>query len=120
MFFWLTMGVYAQKQVFNVQQYCIDEKPMRNGDCDIKGNAYSFVFLDLNKNEVILFLSDLKFEYQIIASKKDANDILYALKNGVSHAEMRLNANRTKIEFLQPGRHIKLTVGKSTKLPDNQ
>lgn len=119
LFFWLTTLVYAQKQVFNVQQYCIDEKPLHQGDCDIKGNAYSFVFLDVKRSEVILFLSDIKFEYQIIASKKDANDLLYALKKGVSHAEMRLSADRTKIEFLQPGRHIKLTIGKSTKLSDN-
>jgi hypothetical protein len=115
----LTTGVYAQKQVFNVQQYCIDEKPLQNGDCDIKGNEYSFVFLDVKKSEVVLFLSDIKFVYQIIASKKDANYTLYALKNGVSHAEMRLNGDKTKIEFLQPSRHIKLTVGKSTKLPTN-
>jgi hypothetical protein len=115
----LTTGIYAQEQVFNVQQYCIDEKPLRNGECDTKGNEYSFVFLDVKKGEVILFMSDLKFVYQITATKKDSNDTLYALKNGVSHAEMRLNGTKTKIEFLQPSRHIKLIVGKTTKLPND-
>ena len=36
----------AQEQVFNVQKYCVDELPIKKGQCDISGNEYSWVFLD--------------------------------------------------------------------------
>lgn len=111
----LTSGLYAQRQVFNVQRYCIDEKPLKNGECDIDGNEYSFVFLDVKKKEVVFFLTDLKFEYQIIATKMGSDNTSYTLKNSFGETEMKVNKANNKIEFLTPLRHILLTVGKSTK-----
>lgn len=112
----LTSSIYSQKQVFNVQRYCIDEQPLAKGDCDITGNEYSFVFLDPKKHEVVFFLTEIKFEYQIIDSKKDSNNTIYILKNDLGDIEMKVNDAKTKIEFLYPDRHIFLNVGKSTKL----
>ena len=112
----LTSGLYAQKQVFNVQRYCIDERPFKKGEIDNVGNAYSFVFLDEKKKEVVLFLSDLKFEYQITSSKKEANNTYYTLTNNTSIVEMKVSNGKTKIEFIGPERHVFLTVGPSTML----
>jgi hypothetical protein len=112
----LTSGVYAQRQVFNVQEYCIDEKPFRKGTCDISGNEYSFVFLDVSKQEVVFFLTELKFEYQIIGSNSDSENTIYTLKNKTGETEMKVSNTKTQIEFHTPERHIYLTVGKSTKL----
>jgi hypothetical protein len=112
----LISGVYAQKQVFNMQHYCIDEKPLKNGECDTSGNEYSFVFLDVKKSEVVFFLTDIKFEYQITATKTDSNNTSYTLKNDSGKMKMKVNNAKTKIEFLAPERRIVLTVGKSTKL----
>jgi hypothetical protein len=111
----LTSGVYAQRQVFNVQQYCIDETPFRDKSCDISGNEYSFVFLDVNKSEVVFFLTELKFEYQIISTKSEVENTIYTLKNKTGTTKMQINKAKTKIEFLSSERHIYLTVGKSTK-----
>ena len=111
----LTSGVYAQKQVFNVQQYCIDEKPFMKGQCDITGNEYSFVFLEIQKKEVVFFLTELKFKYQITDTKADATHTIYTLKNETGETTMTVNNARTKIAFLAPHRNIFLTVGKSTK-----
>lgn len=111
----LTSGVYAQKQVFNVQQYCIDEKPFTKGECDVTGNEYSFVFLEIQKKEVVFFLTELKFQYQIIDTKADATHTIYTLKNETGETTMKVNNARTKIAFLAPNRNIFLTVGKSTK-----
>lgn len=111
----LTTGVYAQKQVFNVQQYCIDEKPFKQGQCDTAGNEYSFVFLNVERKEVVFYLTELKFQYQIIATKADATHMIYTLKNETGETTMTLNNARTKIEFFTPNRNIFLTVGKSTK-----
>ncbi|WP_333599866.1 hypothetical protein [Flavobacterium sp.] len=113
--FLLTSGVYAQKQVFNVQQYCIDEKPLQQGECDQSGNEYSFVFLDVKKHEVVFYLTDLKFVYQIIDAKTNAVATTYKLKNDLGETEMKVNKAQTSIEFLNPERHVLLTVGKSTK-----
>ena len=112
----LTSGVYAQKQVFNVQRYCIDEKPFKKKECDKAGNEYSFVFLDEKKKEVVFFLSDIKFEYQITGFKKDANNTYYTLRNNKGIVEMKVSKGKTKIEFIGPERHVFLIVGKSTKL----
>ena len=112
----LTSGLYAQKQVFNVQRYSIDERPFKKGEIDNVGNAYSFVFLDEKKKEVVLFLSDLKFEYQITSSKKVANNTYYTLTNNKSIVEMKVSNSKTKIEFIGPERHVFLTVGPSTML----
>lgn len=111
----LTSGLYAQKQVFNVQHYCIDEKPFAKGQCDIEGNEYSFVFLNQKKKEVVFFLTEIKFIYQIVSSKKTTDQTVYLLKNDSDEVEMRINNKKTKIEFLSPNRHIVLKVGKSTK-----
>ena len=108
-------GTYSQTKVYNVQHYCIDEKPFNAGQCDISGNEYSFVFVDLKKGEVKFFLTQMKFEYQIIATKKEAAHTLYTLKNEVGTVGMKVNNEQTKIEFLAPNRNIYLTVGKSTK-----
>jgi hypothetical protein len=43
----VSCSIYAQEQVFNVQRYCVDEKPFKQGECNISGNEYSFVFLDI-------------------------------------------------------------------------
>lgn len=112
----LTSGVYAQKQIFNVQQYCIDEKPLKNKECDITGNEYSFLFLDVKEKEVVFFLTEIKFKYQIIDFKKDSNNTVYKLKNDFGETEMKVNNAKTKIEIISPDRTIFLTVGKSTKL----
>ena len=111
----LTSGVYAQKQVYNVQQYCIDEKPFKQGQCDMSGNEYSFVFLDVKKSEVVFYLTEVKFQYQIITTQTDSSSTIYTLKNGIDETMMKVNNAKSKIEFLTPNRHIYLTVGKSTK-----
>ena len=110
-----TTGVYAQKQVFNVQQYCIDEKPLKQGQCDQKGNEYSFLFLDAKKKEVVFFLTNIKFQYQIVTAQTDPNHTIYTLKNDSGQTTMKVNTARTKIELLSNDRNVYLTVGKSTK-----
>lgn len=111
----MTSGLYAQKQVFNVQQYCIDEQPGKKSDCDISGNAYSFVFMDAMKKEVVLFLTDSKFKYQIVKSETHPNYTSYTLNDGQSESVMQVNKQKNKIEFLSANRNVYLTVGKSTK-----
>lgn len=110
-----TSGVYAQKQLFNVQQYCIDEKPLKQGQCDLKGNEYSFLFLDAKKKEVVFFLTEIKFQYQITATQTDSSHTIYTLKNDAGETTMKVNNTNTKIEFRSPDRNVFLTVGKSTK-----
>ncbi|HEX8562358.1 MAG TPA: hypothetical protein VF676_05185 [Flavobacterium sp.] len=112
----LSTGAFAQPQVFNVQKYCIDEKPLFKGQCDLSGNEYSFVFVDSGKKEVVFFLTDTKFKYKIIEISKALDYTLYKLKDGAEDVEMKINTAKTKIEFLQPDRHVLLTVGSSTKL----
>jgi hypothetical protein len=114
----LSGGMYAQEQVFNVQRYCIDEKPFRQGECNIAGNEYSFVFLDTQKRDVVFFLTATKMKYKIVDSgivSQDRNYTFYTLENENELVEMRVNQQHTKIEFLYPNNHIYLTVGKSTK-----
>lgn len=114
----LSGGMYAQEQVFNVQRYCIDEKPFRQGECNIAGNEYSFVFLDTQKRDVVFFLTATKMKYKIVDSgivSQDRNYTFYTLENENEQVEMRINQQHTKIEFLYPNNHIYLTVGKSTK-----
>jgi len=109
----------AQQQVFNVQLYCIDEKPFKKGSCDVKGNEYSFVFLDEKKKEVVFFLTQMKLKYEIVSVNVDEGDPnynAYVLKNENGLIDMRINKQRSKIEFRYPDKHIYLTVGKSTKL----
>jgi len=115
----LSGSMYAQDHVFNVQRYCIDEIPFKQGECDITGNEYSFVFLDAKNNDVVFFLTDMKMEYKIINSVILASDpdyTSYTLENKTGIIEMKVNKQNTKIEFLFPNNHIYLTVGKSTKL----
>ncbi|MDI6050034.1 hypothetical protein QLS31_09340 [Flavobacterium sp. XS2P24] len=114
----LTSGLYAQEQVFNVQRYCIDEQPFKQGECNITGNEYSFVFLDTQKRDVVFFLTATKMKYKIVDSgifSQDRNYTFYTLENENEQVEMRVNQQHTKIEFLYPNNHIYLTVGKSTK-----
>jgi hypothetical protein len=114
----LTSGLYAQEQVFNVQRYCIDEQPFKQGECNITGNEYSFVFLDTQKRDVVFFLTATKMKYKIVDSgilPQDRNYTFYTLENEQEQVEMRINKQNTKIEFLYPNNHIYLTVGKSTK-----
>ena len=114
----LTSGLYAQEQVFNVQRYCIDEQPFKQGECNITGNEYSFVFLDTQKRDVVFFLTATKMKYKIVDSgilPLDRNYTFYTLENENEQVEMRVNQQHTKIEFLYPDNHIYLTVGKSTK-----
>ncbi|RKS14632.1 hypothetical protein [Flavobacterium sp. 120] len=114
----LTSGLYAQEQVFNVQRYCIDEQPFKQGECNITGNEYSFVFLDTQKRDVVFFLTATKMKYKIVDSgilPQDKNYTFYTLENENEQVEMRVNQQHTKIEFLYPDNHIYLTVGKSTK-----
>lgn len=116
--FLLTGAMYSQEQVFNVQQYCIDEKPFRRGECNITGNEYSFVFLDTQKHDVVLFLTATKMKYKIVNTgvfASDKNYTLYTLENEKEQVEMKINKQHTKIEFLYPNNHIYLTVGNSTK-----
>lgn len=115
----LTSGLYAQKEVFNVQQYCVDVKPFKKGECDISGNEYSFVFLDTVKNEVVFFFTDTKLKYKILESHIEElhpDYISYALENEKNTMMMRMNKQKNKIEFIDALNHIYLTVGKSTKL----
>ncbi|MES2576885.1 MAG: hypothetical protein V4589_04690 [Bacteroidota bacterium] len=114
----LTSGMYAQEQVFNVQRYCIDEQPFKQGECNITGNEYSFVFLDTQKRDVVFFLTVTKMKYKIVDSgilPQDRNYTFYTLENENEQVEMIVNQQHTKIEFLYPDNHIYLTVGKSTK-----
>lgn len=114
----LTGGMYAQEQVFNVQRYCIDEQPFKQGECNIAGNEYSFVFLDTQKRDVVFFFTTTKMKYKIVDSgifSRDRNFTFYTLENEKGQVEMRINQQHTKIEFLYPDNHIYLTVGKSTK-----
>ena len=116
--FLLTGSIYAQEQVFNVQRYCVDEKPFKQGECNISGNEYSFVFLDTQKREVVFFLTSTKMKYKIINSSvfsSDKNYTSYTLENEQERVEMRINKQQTRIEFFHPNTHIYLTVGTSTK-----
>lgn len=116
--FLLTGSIYAQEQVFNVQRYCVDEKPFKQGECNISGNEYSFVFLDTQKREVVFFLTSTKMKYKIINSgvlASDKNYTSYTLENEQGQVEMRINKQQTLIEFMHPNTRIYLTVGTSTK-----
>lgn len=115
----LTSGVYAQQEVFNVQHYCVDVKPFKKGECDISGNEYSFVFLDIQKKDVTFYFANNKLQYKITESRIDEvnpNFTWYVLENDKGLTDMKINKQKTKIEFIDPGNHIYLTVGKSTKL----
>ena len=115
----LTSGAYAQPEVFNVQQYCVDVKPFKKGECDISGNEYSFVFLDIQKKDLTFFFTNNKLKYKITEShieEANPNFTWYNLINEKGSMEMRINKQKTKIEFIDATNHIYLTVGKSTKL----
>lgn len=111
--------VHAQKQIYNVQWYCVDEKPFKNGQCDVSGNEYSFVFVEPSKKQVAFFFASMKLKYTIVDSYKDTNDPnyqYYVLESGNGRTYMRINKAGNKIEFIEPDKVIYLTVGKSTKL----
>ncbi len=115
----ISCGAFAQEQVFNVQKYCVDELPIKKGQCDISGNEYSWVFLDEAKKDVVFFFTDMKLKYKIVhtsVSDSDPDLTMYILHNEKGQVEMRINKAKTKIEFVYPNSHIYLTVGKTTKL----
>lgn len=115
----LTSGAYAQPEVFNVQQYCVDTKPFKKGECNISGNEYSFVFLDKTKKDVTFFFTDTKLHYKISESyieQRNPNFTSFVLVNDKNTVVMRMNKQKTKIEFIDATNHIYLKVGKSTKL----
>lgn len=118
LFLLLSVGAYSQSQVFNVQQYCVDEAPFYKDQCDISGNEYSFVFMDVQKKDVTLFFTDTKFKYKIagVQADKATGYTTYSLTGNRGSVEMKINASKTKIEFLYPETRIYLTVGKSTKM----
>lgn len=118
----ISFSTYSQPQVFNVQQYCVDEAPFRKGQCDISGNEYSFVFMDTQKKEVAFFFTDMKFKYKITEVQSDTatGSVSYSLTGDKGTLEMKINMPKTKIEFLYPDTHIYLTVGKSTKLTSSK
>jgi hypothetical protein len=58
-FVFLLSSIYAQEQVFNVQRYCVDEKPFKQGECNISGNEY-FCTLDIQKTRGSFLLTLLK------------------------------------------------------------
>lgn len=112
-------SAFAQKQVYNVQWYCVDEKPFKKEQCDISGNEYSFVFVDVAKKEVVFFFTSMKLKYSISDSYPDSTDAnynYYILENEHGRVDMRINKAGNKIEFIHPDKIIYLTVGKSTKL----
>lgn len=114
----LSSGVYAQQEVFNVQKYCVDIKPFKKGKCDISGNEYSFVFLDNQKKDLVFFFTNTKLKYKITGSRldeADSNFTWYTLENEKGITDMKINKQKTRIEFIDPSNHIYLTVGKSTK-----
>lgn len=114
----LTSGMYGQ-EVFNVQHYCVDTKPFNKGECDLSGNEYSFVFLDPVKKVVTFFFTETKLQYKIKEShieELNPDFTFYSLENEKNTMAMRINRQKTKIEFIDASNHIYLKVGKSTKL----
>ena len=114
----ISASAFAQKKVYNVQRYCVDEKPFAKGDCDISGNEYSFVFMDEAKKEVTLFLTNIKMPFRIdssVVSQVDPQYTVYTLSDAKGVYEMRLNKAGNKMEFHLPDNRIYLTVGASTK-----
>ena len=116
MFLLMAFGANAQKQIYNVQQYCVDEAPFQSDKCDIKGNEYSFVFVDAKKDEVALYISDTKITFEIVAVKTTERGFIYTLKDQTGAVEMTINKAQDKIVFIGSTRHITLKVGKSTKM----
>jgi hypothetical protein len=120
LFLLLLSGVaFAQPKAYNVQQYCIDEAPFKQGDCDQLGNEYSFVFVDAEKQKVDFFLTDIKLHYTIesVEAATESNETRYMLTNTQGTIMMTINRQKTAIAFFYPDKHIYLKVGASTKLP---
>ena len=67
-------SMYAQKKVYNVQRYCIDEQPFKQGECNIVGNEYSSVFLDTQMRTVVFSLTATRLQYKIVDSVVFAPD----------------------------------------------
>lgn len=115
----MSVASQAQHKVYNVQWYCVDEKPFKKGQCDISGNEYSFVFVDEPKKQVTFFFTSMKLKYAISDSYQDATDadyLYFVLENEKGRTDMRINKAGNKIEFIHPDKVIYLTVGKTTKL----
>lgn len=119
LFFLFSCGLYAQENVYNVQQYCIDEFPFAKGECDLQGTEYSFVFMNPVKKEVVLFLADNKIKYNIVKSQPfaaDRNVTVYTLKSRDGEVQMKISEQDNKIEILHPERRIYLKIGRTTRL----
>ncbi len=110
-------GMYAQPTVFNVQKYCIDNKPFKANTCDVSGNEYSFVFLDAKNKSVVFFFTDTKLKYQIASfSTNNLGSTVYVLKENDNNVEMTINKLKNKIDFAYSNMEIHLVVGSSTKM----
>jgi hypothetical protein len=111
-------AVRAQKQVYNIQHYCIDEKPLKHTGCDIEGNEYSFLFVDPDKKQVTLFLSDTKMAFAIvgIATDETSGSTVYTLRNTEGTTQLTVNKPQNNIVLSSPVRRITLKAGKSTKM----
>ena len=115
----ISVGAFAQRKVYNVQKYCVDQEPFKTGQCDITGNAYSFVFVDETAKSVVFFFTDMKMRYNIKSSNVSEIDPqwkVFMIEDEKGVAEMRVNSSKKKIEFHFPNNRIYLTVGESTKL----
>lgn len=109
--------VFSQEKIYNVQWYCVDEKPFAAKQCDISGNEYSFVFLDEKKQEVVFFFTSMKIKYAISSvDKTDKGFARYDLIREGRPTEMRIYSSGKKIEFHDEDRLIELITGASTKL----
>jgi hypothetical protein len=108
---------HAQKTVYNVQNYCIDEYPLRAGSCDQAGTEYSFVFVDIAKGDVTLFLADNKLKYQVLKQVESANNRMatYLIEDKSGKGQMSINSQGKKIIFEFPQRRITLKTGASTR-----
>lgn len=110
-----SVGMFAQPTVFNVQKYCVDNKPFKSGECDISGNEYSFVFLDAKAKSVVFFFTDTKLKYEIVSATTNSSGTNYSLKSATDIVQMHINKAKNNIEFLYPNMKIHLVVGASTK-----
>lgn len=56
-------------QAFTVTSYCVDEAPLEANTCDIYGEEYSLLTIDLETNSVTLFFMEMEFSYEIVSHK---------------------------------------------------
>lgn len=61
----LLVSSTAFSQLYNVDSYCVDEIPFEAGTCDIYGEEYSTIELDLDNNKVAVFFGEELVEYEV-------------------------------------------------------